>query len=66
MVVVISADGPSLTPTEVEDWLRGEHAPLTAITPRGLLSGIAKCRGALGAAVAPDAGKFQLLLVLPV
>jgi len=66
MVVVISADGPSLTPTEVEDWLKGEHAALTAITPRGLLSGIAKCRGALGAAVAPDATKFQLLLVLPV
>ena len=65
LVVTLSADGPSLTPTEVEDWLKGEHAPLTAVTPRGLLSGIEKCRGALGAAVAPEAAKFQLLLVLP-
>ena len=65
LVVTLSAEGPSLTPTEVEDWLKGEHAPLTAVTPRGLLSGIEKCRGALGAAVAPEAAKFQLLLVLP-
>lgn len=65
LVVTLTADGPSLTPTEVEDWLKGEHAPLTMITPRGLLSGIAKCRGTLGAATAPDAAKFQLVLVLP-
>lgn len=65
LVITLSADGPSLTPTEVEDWLKGEHAPLTAVTPRGLLSGIEKCRGALGAAVAPEASKFQLLLALP-
>ncbi|MFM1749420.1 MAG: hypothetical protein RLZZ188_3086 [Verrucomicrobiota bacterium] len=66
LVVTLSADGPSLTPTELEDWLKGEHDPLTAITPRGLLSGIGKCRGALGAAVAPEASRFQLVLVLPV
>ncbi|MFM9081532.1 MAG: response regulator transcription factor, partial [Opitutaceae bacterium] len=65
LVITLSADGPSLTPTEVEDWLKGEHAPLTAVTPRGLLSGIEKCRGAFGAAVAPEAAKFQLLLALP-
>ena len=66
LVVTFTADGPSLTPTEVEDWLKGEHAPLTMITPRGLLRGIERCQGALGAAVAPEAAKFQLLLVLPV
>jgi CheY-like chemotaxis protein len=65
LVITITATAAPLSVPEVEAWLGGNHAPLARITSRGLLPGIAKCRGVFGAAVAPAAARFCLVLALP-
>lgn len=61
--IIASAPAPSVA--EFEAWLNGDHEPLRGITARGLILGIQKCQGLLGAAVSPHAGRFGLVLVLP-
>jgi hypothetical protein len=65
LAIVILASAAPFTGPEVEAWLRGQHAPLASIPARGLVLGIQKCHGLLGAAVAPRASHFGLTLVLP-
>jgi CheY-like chemotaxis protein len=64
-LISISASAPALTRGEIDAWLRGEHAPFAAITPRGLTAGIQKSRGLLGLSLAPRADQFRLILALP-
>ena len=64
-LIEISSHSTSLTRAQVESWLKGEYAPLAAITPRGLIEGIQKCHGLLGFSLSPQTNQFRLCLVLP-
>jgi len=66
MLITIAAAGSPWSRGQTEAWLHGEDAPLAAITARGLVNGIRKCKGLLGVAIAPAADQFGLALVLPV
>jgi len=66
VAITISCSGKALTRQEADSWLHGEHKPLGAISARGLVSGIQKCRGLLGFATAPVAEDFGLVVALPV
>jgi CheY-like chemotaxis protein len=63
-VIAISSTSSALSRAQVELWLKGEYAPLAAITPRGIIDGIQKAHGLLGFAVSP-AEHFRLCLALP-
>jgi CheY-like chemotaxis protein len=64
-VIVISSNSPALTRSSIEQWFKGEYAPLSAITPRGIIEGVQKCHGLLGFAIAPHEEQFRLYLALP-
>ncbi len=64
--IQISATSACLTRTQVEAWLKGDHTRLEGVTPRGLSSGIQKCRGVLGFSNAPASERFRLVFALPV
>jgi CheY-like chemotaxis protein len=65
ILLVISTAAPAFSRHTAEAWLKGDHAPLASVTPRGLIAGVQKCRGLLGIAVAPAADEFRLALALP-
>ena len=62
IAVTATCQPPSLP--QMEAWLGGTEGPLAAITPRGLITGLKKCRGLQALALAP-ARQFRLVLVLP-
>ena len=66
--LLLSATGPGATwsRAQVESWLKGEYAPLEAVTPRGLLTGIRKCHGQIGVSVDSSPERFRLILALPI
>lgn len=65
VVISVATSGPTLSRNDAEAWIKGECPRLGAVPARGLLSGLPKCRGALGLAIAPAADQFCLALVLP-
>ncbi len=65
VVLTLTASAPPLAPADFEAWLAGHHPPLAAVPSQGLVRGIQKCHGLIGAAVSPLAERFTLVLVLP-
>lgn len=66
VLITITGAGPALTSAALEAWLQERHEPLATITARGLVAGVRRCHGVLGAAVSPHSGRFSLALALPV
>lgn len=65
LLLCITAAAAPFSRAQAEAWLNGED-PLAARAPaRGLVRGIAQCKGLLGLAVSPHAAQFQLVLALP-
>ena len=65
VLIIIAVSSPPLARAQIEAWLKGEYAPLAALTPRGLLAGVRKCQGLLGFSLPPQADQFRLVLALP-
>jgi len=65
MLIGVVTSAPTLTRPELEAWLKGEASPLAGVSPRGLLSGLQKCRGLLALSLLPQTKQFRLVLVLP-
>ena len=66
VLITVTGAGPALTRAALEAWLQDRHEPLATITARGLVAGVQRCHGVLGAAVSPHSGRFSLALALPV
>jgi CheY-like chemotaxis protein len=66
VIITVTTRAPAMARTQIEAWLKGEYAPLDALTPRGLVLGIQNCQGLLGFSIAPHASHHQVVLVLPV
>lgn len=64
-LIVISVNAAAMSRPQAENWLKGEAGAHAAVTARGLVQGLQKCRGLLGLAVAPPGRQFQLVLALP-
>jgi CheY-like chemotaxis protein len=64
-LITVAASAPAFSRPDAEAWLAGEYHPLAAVTPRGLIAGVQKCRGLLGLAISPPAEQWRLVLVLP-
>ena len=64
-LIGIVTSAPTLTRPELEAWLKGEAGPLAAVSPRGLLAGLQKCRGLLALSLLPQTKQFRIVLVLP-
>jgi DNA-binding response OmpR family regulator len=64
LLLSIGANAPSLSRTAAEAWLKGEHAPLAAVTARGLVLGVQKAKGLIGLAV-DSSEPFTIVLALP-
>ena len=64
-LIVLSSKSAAFTRTQADLWLKGEYAPLRAITPRGLIEGIQKCHGLIGFSLSPQVQHFRLCLALP-
>jgi CheY-like chemotaxis protein len=62
----ISVGAPPFLRGQAEAWLASNYAPLAAITARGLILGLQKCKGLLALAVAPESSQFSIVLALPV
>lgn len=65
VMFTITAAAPAFSRTDGEAWLKGNNRNLSAITARGLINGVKKCRGVLGIAIAPFSEEFRLTLALP-
>lgn len=65
VLVAITTSAPTLSRAQAEAWLRGEDGPLSAVSARGLLAGLQKCRGLLAFSLLPQTPQFRLVLVLP-
>ena len=65
VLVTVTASAPALTRAQVESWLRGDDGPLAAVSPRGLIAGLHKCRGLLALSLSPPTKQFRLVLALP-
>ena len=66
VLIFVTVNAPPLSRSQIDNWFKGEYAPLAFITARGLLCGIRKCRGLLGFSVAPRADKFRVIMALPI
>jgi CheY-like chemotaxis protein len=64
-LIEITASAPAFTRTSIEQWLGGQYAPLSSITPRGIIEGVQKAHGLLGFSDASHEENFRLLLALP-
>lgn len=64
-LIEITASAPAFTRSTIEQWLGGEYALLSSITPRGIIEGIQKSHGLLGFSIASHEEQFRLLLALP-
>jgi CheY-like chemotaxis protein len=64
VVLTISANSPSMPVNQVEGWLKGQYEPLAALTSRGLLAGVEKCRGLVGFSQPPESN-LRVILALP-
>lgn len=64
--ITITCSGASLSRQQADSWIQGRHKPFSAISARGLVSGIQKCRGLLGFSISPSAETFSLVIALPV
>jgi len=65
VLIMFAASAPAFSRPEAEAWLGSEYHPLAKVTPRGLITGVQKCRGLLGLAISPAAEQWRLALVLP-
>ncbi|MDO8543511.1 MAG: response regulator [Opitutaceae bacterium] len=63
--ILISVTNASLSRSQIEAWLRGEHTRFSGVTPRGFISGIQKCRGVLGFSVVPADEPLRIVFALP-
>lgn len=66
VLITITAAAPPFSRVNAEAWLRGESPTLATITPRGLITGLRKCRGLLSVSVAPHGEEFRLAVSLPI
>jgi hypothetical protein len=66
VLITVTGAGPPRPRAAREAWLQDRHEPLATITARGLVAGVQRCHGVLGAAVSPHSGRFSLALALPV
>lgn len=64
LLLSITASAPPFSRAQAEAWLKGD-LPGARIPARGLVRGIAQCKGLLGLGVAPHATQFHLVLALP-
>jgi len=65
VILTLITSAPPLSRAEAEAWLRGDDGPLAAVSPRGLVAGLQKCRGLLALSQLPQTRQFRLALVLP-
>jgi len=65
VLIAVAAAAPAFSRAQAEAWLKGEDRQLAAVTPRGLIAGLQKCRGVLGLALSPQADRCRLVLALP-
>ena len=61
----ITATGERLERDELEAWVKGQPSPLAKVPIRGLLAGLQRAKGLLGAPVQPAMGPFRLVIALP-
>lgn len=66
VAITISSSGVALSRQETDSWLHGQYRPFSAISSRGLISGVEKCRGVVGFFTAPTAGNFGITVALPI
>jgi CheY-like chemotaxis protein len=64
-LIEITSTAAAFTREQVESWLKGEYAPLSTITPRGMIDGVQKCHGLLGFSISPQTEYFRLSFALP-
>jgi hypothetical protein len=65
VLITITTTAAPLLRAQAEAWFAGEDGPLAAVSSRGLLAGLGKCRGLLALSLSPQAKQFSLVLVLP-
>lgn len=65
VLLMIRTKGDAFDHTQVKMWLEGGQSAKIRVPARGLLHGLAKCKGMLGFSVAPNHEHFELLVVLP-
>ena len=65
VLITITTTSAPLSRAQAEAWFAGEDGPLAAVSSRGLLAGLEKCRGLLALSLSPQAKQFSLVLVLP-
>ncbi len=65
VLITVTTTSAPLSRSQVEAWFRGDEGLLSAVSSRGLLAGLEKCRGLLAIPVDPQAKQFSLVLVLP-
>jgi CheY-like chemotaxis protein len=61
----ITATGERLRRDELEAWIKGDPSPLSRVPVRGLLAGLQRARGLLGAPIQPAIGPFRMVIALP-
>lgn len=66
VLLTITAAAPAFSRIDAEAWLKGDNPTLAAVTPRGLINGVQKCRGLLGIAIAPHSETVRLAVALPI
>jgi CheY-like chemotaxis protein len=66
VVITISSAGAALSKNDAEAWLRGEpNQQLSALSARGLVAAVQKCKGLLAIATTPQSPQFVVVLALP-
>jgi hypothetical protein len=64
ILITVTSPAKPFSTSAAEEWLNSKYEPLEAVTARGLVKGIQKCRGILGLAVAPN-HQCKFVLALP-
>ena len=65
VMITLATTAAPLSRSQVDAWFKGDDGPLVAVSSRGLIAGLQKCRGVLALSLAPQARQFRLVLVLP-
>lgn len=66
MLISITTAAAPFTRSEAVGWLKGEPTSLAAISARGLVLGVQKCKGLLGLAISTQDSGFCVVIALPV
>jgi len=65
VLLTIRTGASALNRAQIKDWLEGQQTSPIKLPIRGLLHGLAKCKGMFGLAVAPVHARFEVVLALP-